>query len=233
MAARRNTTGGVEAPRLDRAPAATSPAGVIDADSLAHGDAELLGSHGSHDGMLFDDADLSDYDLEGSSFTECVLRGLTLTSSRLRAARFVESDLVEPFAPTFDAARSTWRDVRIERPRWGSAELFDSEWRSVHVTGGKIDYLNLRSSQLTDVVFEGVQIGELDLGGVAAARVAFIDCRLGTLDLTGANLSSVDVRSTTFDRIDGLAGLEGLVIDDSQLMYLAPQLAAHLGIVVA
>lgn len=72
--------------------------------------------------------------------------------AQFRAARFMESRLTQSFAPTFLAARTTWRDVLIENPRWGSAEFFDSELNSVHIRGGKIDFLNLRTSRLTDLL---------------------------------------------------------------------------------
>ncbi|GAA4677800.1 pentapeptide repeat-containing protein [Frondihabitans cladoniiphilus] len=212
----------MEAPRL----------GTVDLQDLSEGDAEALASRESHDALTFADADLSDYDLEGSGFSECLLTGLTLTETKLRGSRFVETVLVDPFASALRAQRTTWRDVRIERPRWGSAELFDSELDSVRVEGGKIDYLNLRSSELTDVVFEGAVIGELDLGGVTARRVAFVDCRIGTIDVTRASLDSVDLRGTGFESVTGLSGLRGAVVDTEQLWLLAPLLAAEIGIVV-
>lgn len=216
------TKKGREAPRIDEA----------DPRELTDAAAEELGSRESHDARRFESADLSGYDLEGSSFSECLFDGVTFGSTRLRGTRFVESVLVDPFAPEFSAARTTWRSVRVERPRWGSAELFDARLESVRVSGGKIDFLNLRGSAMTDVIFENCAIGELDLGGVHATRVALIGCRVGTLDVTGALLSAVDLRSTSFDRIDGLAGLRGAIVDDDQLTLLAPLFAAQFGVIV-
>lgn len=221
----KKTTGDeVEAPRVDDPD--------LDAESLVSGSAEDLGSRESHDGVRFDGGDLTDYDLEGSSFRECVFDGVSLGGARLRGGRFVESRFVDSFAPELRAARTTWRAVRLDRPRWGSAELFDSEIESLRLSGGKIDYLNLRSSTLTDVVIEGCSIGELDLGGAVATRVSLVDCRLGSLDVTGARLASVDLRGATFDRVDGLEGLSGAVIDEFQLSLLAPLLAARIGLIV-
>lgn len=216
------TKKGLEAPRVDEP----------DPQELTDAAAEELGSRESHDGDRFSDADLTEYDLEGSTFSECVFDGVTLGSTKLRGSRFVESILIDSFAPELSAARTTWRAVRVDRPRWGSAELFDAGLESVRISGGKIDFLNLRGSSLVDVIIENCAIGELDLGGVEATRVALIDCRLGTLDVTGARLESVDLRSTTFERVDGLPGLRGAIIDDAQLSLLAPLLAAQLGVLV-
>ncbi|ROQ39450.1 uncharacterized protein YjbI with pentapeptide repeats [Frondihabitans sp. PhB188] len=220
MASKKKTE--FEAPRLDE----PDPQGLDDSA------AEELGSRESHDAERFTGGDLTEYDLEGSRFSECVFEQLTLTGARLRGSRFTESVLVESFAPELKASRTYWRAVRFDRPRWGSAELFDSELESVRISGGKIDYLNLRSSKLTDVVIENCSITELDLGGVSATRVALLDCRIGTLDVTGARLSSVDLRGATFDRIDGVDDLGGAVIDDLQLQLLAPILAARIGVLV-
>jgi uncharacterized protein YjbI with pentapeptide repeats len=216
------TKKGLEAPRVDEA----------DPRDLTDASAEELRSRESHDAQRFASADLSDYDLEGSSYSECVFDSITFSSTKLRGSRFVESVIVDSFAPEFSAARTTWRTVRVERPRWGSAELFDAELESVRITGGKIDYLNLRGSALRDVVIENCAIGELDLGGVEAHRVALIGCRVGTLDVTNARLDSVDLRSTSFDRIDGVPGLRGAIIDDAQLTLLAPLFAAQFGVLV-
>lgn len=213
---------GLEAPRVDEP----------DPQDLTEIAAEELGSRESHDARHVASADLSEYDLEGSTFSECLLEGLTLGSTRLRGSRFIESVVTDSFAPELSAARTTWRTVRIDRPRWGSAELFDASLESVRISGGKIDFLNLRGSVLTDVVIEGCSIGELDLGQVRATRVALVDCRIGTLDVSGATLASVDLRSSTFDRIDGLDGLRGAIIDDSQLSLLAELFAAQLGVIV-
>ncbi|MCU1526339.1 MAG: hypothetical protein JWP75_102 [Frondihabitans sp.] len=222
MARAKKYSQGVEAPRLD----------VVDPQELEEVRADLLGSRQSHDAELLADADLTDVDLEGSSFTECSLERLVLGGAKLRGSRFIESVIIDSFAPALSAPRTTWRDVRVDRPRWGSAEIFDSELQSVRLEGGKIDYLNFRESTLHDVVIESCSIGELDLGGVVADRVALIDCRIGSLDVTRARLSSFDLRSSTFDGVSGLEGLRGVVIDDAQLTLLAPALARHVGLIV-
>ncbi|RKR73029.1 pentapeptide repeat-containing protein [Frondihabitans australicus] len=223
MAGRASRGTGVQAPRLDD----------VDPQGLRAVDAAGLGERETHDGELFDGGDVSGADLQGSTFTECRFDGVTLGGALLRGSRFVDTVLADPFAPELSAARTTWKRVRVDRPRWGSAELFDAEFEGALIQGGKIDYLNLRQSQLTDVVIEGCSIGELDLGGVTATRVALRDCRLGTLDLTRATLSSFDLRGATFDRLDGVDGLRGAVVDEYQLALLAPLLAAQSGLVVA
>lgn len=196
------------------------------------GDATVLVAHSECVGERFADSDLGGYDLTGSTFDECELSSLSLSETQFRGSRFIASRLTSPFAPTLLAARTVWRQVLIETPRWGSAELFESTLTSVHLKGGKIDYLNLRGATLTDVLIEDCAITDLDLGGMTGTRVGFTNCRIGTLDLTRATSVDVDLRTSEFLGVTGLEGLAGVTIDEFQLALFAPLLAAQLGIIV-
>lgn len=195
-------------------------------------DERLLEARAEHDRESFSESDLTGYDLSGSSFSECEFDCVTLTNAQLRGSRFIESRFNAPFAPSFLAARTTWREVVIENPRWGSAEMFEADASALFISGGKIDYLNLRISTLTDVIIANCSITDLDLGGCHGTRIALRNCRIETLDLTRSVFVDVDLRSSTFDTIIGLDGLRGVTIDDYQLSLFAPLLAAHLGIIV-
>jgi uncharacterized protein YjbI with pentapeptide repeats len=202
------------------------------APDVEDGDAAALRLGATHEGQRFADADLSELDLTDSAFLECELDGLTLGETQLRGSRVIESLVTASFAPILLASRSTWRDVRIERPRWGSAELYDSELSAVHIVGGKVDYLNLRDARLTNVLLEGCTIGELDLRRARLERVSLRDCTIGSMELDRASSKDVDIRSSRFSVVNGLDGLRGVTIDDAQLSLFAPLLAQHLGIVV-
>ncbi len=185
---------------------------------------------GSYDGLRFSRASAEGQDLAGADFIECEFQGVNLHEAQLRGATFRDCVLTEPFAPVLLASRSTWREVRISNPRWGSAEFYDGTWESVSIEGGKLDYVNLRGSKLTDVQLSGCIINELDLGACTASRVALKNCIVGTLDVTAAKLSDVDLRGSDFEGINGIGYLAGAVIDDYQLGLLAPLLAKHVGL---
>lgn len=202
----------------------TEPTGLIDAD------VQTLVPHQSREGERFEGGDLSGVDLGGASFMECALNGLVLTDAGLRGARFVDTRLTASFATSLVAARTTWRRVRVDSPRWGSAELFDAGLESVTIHGGKIDFLNLRGAKLTDVLIEDAQITELDLAGFTGTRVAVRNCRIGTLDLTRATCVDVDLRDTSFSRVIGIEGMRGTILNETQLAEFAPVMAALLGI---
>ncbi|WP_026546490.1 pentapeptide repeat-containing protein [Paenarthrobacter nicotinovorans] len=183
-----------------------------------------------YDGVRWTKVSADGEELSGSDFIECELNGVSFNEAQLRGATFRECILAEPYAPIFTAARSSWQDVEISNPRWGSAELYEGNWRSVRIDGGKLDYVNLRGSKLMDVQISDCIINELDLGACAGTRIALKNCTIGTLDVTGAKLKDVDLRTSEFRGINGLAGLAGVIIDDHQLSLMAPLLAGHLGI---
>ena len=202
----------------------SAPVGLVD------GDVQTLEPHETREGERFEGGDLTDVDLNGAALIECVLDAVTLTDTGLRGARFVDCLINSSFATSLVAARSSWRRVRIDNARWGSAELFDSEFESVIISGGKIDFLNFRGAKLTDVLIENAQITELDLASFIGTRVAVRNCRIDTIDLTRATCLDVDLRETTFSRVLGIQGMRGAILSEQQLTDFAPIMAAQLGI---
>ncbi len=195
-------------------------------------DGRLLVGGDERDREHYRDSDLTGYDLAGTSFMECDFSSVILDDAQLRGSRFAESRITDSFAPSLLAARTHWREVLIDNPRWGSAEFYEADLASVHVRGGKIDYLNLRASKISDLLIEDCTITDLDLGGCRGARIELRNCRLETLDVTRATLADVDIRSTTLRSVNGLEGLRGVTIDEYQLSLFAPLFATHLGVVV-
>ena len=199
---------------------------------LSDGSSVAPGRPGSHqEAIAWSGGSFAGLDLHGAVYTECSLESVSLDSADLTAARFLETRLENLYAPVFRAARTTFRDVELTNPRLGSAEMYGGGWNSVRVDGGKIDYLNLRGSTLTNVLVSNCIIGELDLDGARLNRVAFRDCRIDSLLLgNGGSAVDADLRGSEFRSISGLAGLKGFTVDDTQLLQLAPLLAAQLGL---
>jgi uncharacterized protein YjbI with pentapeptide repeats len=197
---------------------------------LTDGDVQTLEPHESYENERFDGGDLTDVDLSGVALMDCIVDEVTMTDTGLRGARFVDSLVSASFATSLVGARSSWRRVRIENARWGSAELFDAELESVIISGGKIDFLNLRGAKLTDVLIENAQITELDIASCVATRVAIHNCRIETIDFTRATCLDVDLRESSFSRVLGIQGMRGTILNDQQLAEFAPVMAGLLGI---
>ncbi|MFF5483413.1 pentapeptide repeat-containing protein [Streptomyces sp. NPDC012935] len=186
---------------------------------------------GDYDGLEFREEDLTGQDGGGARFMDCALRGCALDETRLHHARILDSVLTGPRGVGTDLAESTLRDVELVDARLGGVQLHGAVLERVVIRGGKIDYLNLRKARLRDVVFEGCVLVEPDFGGARLERVEFVDCALKGADLTGVTLTDVDLRRAgELDITRGVERLAGAVISPSQLLDLAPMLAAAVGV---
>ncbi|MEU4088882.1 pentapeptide repeat-containing protein [Streptomyces aureus] len=186
---------------------------------------------GDYDGLEFREADFAGQDGGGARFMDCALTGVALDETRLHHARVLDSVLTGIRGVGTDLAESTLRDVELVDARLGGVQLHGSILERVVVRGGKIDYLNLRTARLKDVVFEGCVLVEPDFGGARLERVEFVDCVLKGADLAEATLVDVDLRAAAeLDIARGVDRLAGAVISTSQLLDLAPVLAAALGV---
>ncbi|MER6124240.1 pentapeptide repeat-containing protein [Streptomyces sp. NPDC001795] len=200
---------------------------------VAFTDGELV-PDGDYDGLEFRDVDFVGQDGGGARFMDCALTGCALDETHLHHARVLDSVLTGIRGVGTDLAEASLRDVELVDARLGGVQLHGAVLERVLVRGGKIDYLNLRKARLKDVVFEGCVLVEPDFGGARLERVEFVDCVLKAADLTAATLVDVDLRrAAELDITRGVDRLSGTVISHSQLLDLAPLLAAEMGLRVA
>lgn len=171
-------------------------------------------------------------DLSGSRVLGSRLALAGQEEAVLRAARLSEVVLTAPDVAVLRAPYGQWRDVVVQGGRLGTAEAYDVEWTRVALRGVRIRYLNLRSARVTDLVLEDCVVDELDLGGAELTRVALPGTRVGRLEATGVRLDAFDLRGCTLGVIVGARDLAGAVVDATQVVELAPLLAAALGLSV-
>ena len=69
-------------------------------------------------------------------------------------------------------------------------------------------------------------------GGAELRSVTFIDSRVDELNVAGSTLSAVDLSGARLRTLVGTESLRGAIIGQSQLIDLAPLLAAQLGLEV-
>ncbi|MER6347593.1 pentapeptide repeat-containing protein [Streptomyces sp. NPDC001595] len=192
---------------------------------------QRLEPDGDYDGLAFQEADLTGQDGGGARFMDCALTGCTVTETRLRRARLLDSVLTGIQGVGTDLADSSLRDVRLVDPRLGGVQWHGAVLERVVITGGKLDYLNLRKARLRDVVFENCVLVEPDFGGARLERVEFVDCAVKGVDFTAATLKDVDLRGAEpLEIAGGPDRLSGAVISPGQLVDLAEVFAAALGV---
>lgn len=198
--------------------------------ALTDGDGDELQAHGTFENTCYTHTDLSGRDLTGIVLSECALVAPIVADSELTSARLRDTRLDRMQAPNFFAPRSSLHRVSIQNSRIGALDLFDADLRSVTVTESKLGLVNLRAAAGRDVVFRGCILDELDLADGTFTRVAFEDCSVGVLDVHRATLDHVDLRGLRIESIRNMGGMKGATIGSHQVVALAGQFAAHLGL---
>jgi len=199
-------------------------------DALAAFAGSSLEPQGDYDAVHFACLDFTGQAADDAAFLGCRLERCGLDGVSMRRARVSECLLEELHATSLDAADSIWRETLITVRRMGALLATGAELSSVRLRGGRLDLLDLSGANLSGVAFEGCAIGELDLGGVEARDLTFTECGIELLDVEGARLARTDLTGARIGAMRGVAGLRGALITIAQLVDLAPQLAAHLGI---
>jgi uncharacterized protein YjbI with pentapeptide repeats len=184
------------------------------------------------DGGAVADGVVKDMDAPHARFLECALTQVTIEGGSLRRARLNEVWMRDVRFVATDLAESEWLDVTVIGGVLAGAQAHGAHLRRVVVQGGKLDSVNLRSAGLTDVRFENCVLRGVDFAGAELTRVSFPGCRLSDVDLTGVTLTKVDLRGAELGITGDSGSLRGAVISTTQLLDLAPFLAAALGITV-
>lgn len=178
--------------------------------------------------------------------------GLALTDCSAPGARFLDCRLTSSVIDGGDLEGSTWRGGGLRQVRFVGTRLSRSVWHGIDldgcalagadlsaarlsrltVRGGMLQAVNLRQARLEDVLFEDCVLRDVDLGAATLERVRFAGCVIERIDLTAMKARQVDLRGSRLDIARGVERLRGAVIDQVQLMELAPRLAAELGLLV-
>lgn len=180
-------------------------------------------------GVEFPDLDLDRLDLSGALVTTTRFTDPTVAEADLVGARLSEVQLDRADLPLVLAARGQWSTVTVNG-RLGALEAYDARWRSVRFVGCKLGFVNLRRARLAEVEFVECDIEELDLVDAQLRRVRVVDSAIRGLDVTHARLQDVDLRGAHLASITGVTDLRGARMTTDQVTFLAPTLAAGLGI---
>lgn len=169
-------------------------------------------------------------ELAGSRLLSSRLEFVGMSEIGMRGARLSDVVIATPNCTVLRAPYGQWRDVVVDGGRIGTIELYETELARVALCGVRVRYLNLRSARVSDLTIEDCVIDELDLGGAELLRVAFPGTRVGRLEVGFATLEAVDLRGARIETLVGARDLAGAVVDATQVVELAPVLAAALGL---
>jgi uncharacterized protein YjbI with pentapeptide repeats len=189
------------------------------------------------DGLEINDAVLAQRDFSGS-----VVSALNIETSRLEGLHFESSkfkrfslrDVVAKdcvlFGTDFDEAG--WLCVAFEKCVMTGSALTAAELEDVTFTDCKLNLLNLRFSKLKRVKFVNCVMTEADFYECTLKNVSFEGCDLTAATFDGAKLTNVDLRGSNLANLRGVSSLKGATIDTTQLVGLAPLMAAEIGLEV-
>lgn len=197
--------------------------------SLSEGDLLDLTPDADLESVRYADLRVARLNLAGALVSTSRFEDVNADETDLKGTRLHEVEFDRVNLPVVRAARSQWRDVKVNG-RVGSLEAYEAQWKSVHFVGCKLSFVNLRDAGLVDVAFTDCVIDELDLIGAKARRVSFENTRVSNLNVRRAELHDVDLRGAALESIDGLMDLRGATVSPDQLTLLAPLLAAGIGL---
>jgi uncharacterized protein YjbI with pentapeptide repeats len=217
---------------MPRPPRRPTPVRELSLPDLTRFDGDSLQAHGEYVATDFVDLDLGGQDAGDARFLECRLTRCGLDGTSLRRARILESLLADLHATTVDLADSTWRDCHVTGGRLGAVDMVGATWTGIRIRDCHLGFLNLAGAELEDVTFERCAIGTLDLRTATLDTVRFVDTSLDELNVSGATLTSVDLSGAWLRSLVGVESLKGAIVSHTQLVDLAPLLAAQLGLEV-
>lgn len=188
---------------------------------------------GEYHGLLFYRLVFDAVNARNALFSECAFSSVALAGGAYRRSKFGDVLLRQVQAVGTDLVETEWLDAVAFSSAFSGVEAFSTRWRRVVFTRCKLDSVNFRGSQFSDVVFEDCIVRDADFTGSALSAVTFPGSALQRVRFANTKLAAADFRGATeLDFADGHASLRGAIIDSSQLMALAPALAAAAGILV-
>ncbi|MEE4543300.1 pentapeptide repeat-containing protein [Streptomyces sp. V4-01] len=192
-----------------------------------------LAVEGDYDTVHFDRLAFEDDAAGGSRFLESAVTDCVFSGTGLRRARFNDVWASGTRLTGVSLADTDWLDSALIGCSLAGVEAFGAILRRVVFRRCKLDSVNLRTAALHEVVFEDCVLRDVDFGEAALDRVAFPGSRLERARFGRAALKKTDLRgAVAIDLADGYDSLRGAVVSPTQLLDLAPHLAATLGILV-
>jgi uncharacterized protein YjbI with pentapeptide repeats len=186
-------------------------------------------------------------DAEAMQFIDLDMSGLNQAAVDLDGVLLERVTLSQAQLPRLVAKDVVVRHGDLSAANMANGAVNRAEFASCRMTG-----IDFSKAQLHDVVFRGCKLGMANFRFSDIRRVKFVDCTLNEADFLGATLHDVwfescelaqtvfdqakcknmDLRSSRLDAISGWGSLKGAIIDDVQLMVVAPYLAHQLGLMI-
>jgi uncharacterized protein YjbI with pentapeptide repeats len=122
--------------------------------------------------------------------------------------------------------------MQIIDSRCSGAQFQMCSIQDVVFKGCKLDLVNFRFAKLKNVIFRDCLVSDTDFYNAELTNVRFDKCNIEKIELSGTKNKNLDLRSSQLGSIHGSGSLKGAIIDQMQLMQLAPYLAQEIGLTI-
>lgn len=182
--------------------------------------------------LLVSAADLSALNVKSLAVQEVRLDRVDLSSALLSKLSVRDTVLVDCIGVALSAEDSSWHRVEWSGGRADGLTVTNSHFEDVIFDGCKLDLSNFRFAKLKNVLFKDCLLTGADFYEAILTSVSFESCIMTDAQFSGVKCTKVDLRSSDITSIKGIDSLRGAIIDQAQLIGIAPMLAYQLGIEV-
>jgi uncharacterized protein YjbI with pentapeptide repeats len=165
--------------------------------------------------------------VKDSKFEQVRVLNAELKNASLLDVHFDKSDFSSVKLASLSAHRTVFSHCRLS-----GLQIYESNLKDVTFLDCKLDLSNFRFSKLERVEFVDCVLSEADFSNCKFSSVVFTRCDLVKADFSLATIKSLDLRSSNIAGLNGLLKLNGATISNTQLITIAPNLAAEIGLLV-
>lgn len=205
----------------------------LDTNTLLPIAARQLTTEAKVEKAIIANVDLTGLSAKNMSFDEACLEKVTLIETMIEKLTLTDVLVKSCELSAAHCSESSFIRTRFVAGRMEGIDISRCTIKDVVFTDCKLDLANVRFSKLTRVQFINCTMSEIDFQGSELNEVTFQNCHLEKAEFAGCKVKAVDFRSSVLLAIRGWQSLKGALIDSTQLISIAQQLAAELGLMIA
>ena len=183
------------------------------------------------DGSIVRDADLAGATKLNVDASR--LEGVSVTGAVLDKFEVTDSECVRLEGAALHTHKANLLRVHMTDCRLTGSEFAEAEFEDCVFKNVKFDDAGFRFASFKRVRFENCILRQADFSNAKFAHVTLTGCELEGANFVSASCKDVDITTEDLTLAKGLLGLKGATISETQLMQIAPLLAADLGFRVA
>lgn len=165
--------------------------------------------------------------IKDTRFEQIAMTGCELRDCWLDDVVIYNCDISANKLPKLSVDRAVFKSTRLS-----GIQLHESVLKDVSFVDCKLDLANFRFAKLKNVIFDSCVLTEADFAGATFNNVSFDNCELDKADFSNTKCTKLDLRGSSIVDVIGISSLKGAIVSPEQLISLAPQLAAEIGLVV-